>query len=95
MDDPSLAGFVWWWIAVVAMFVVVIPLVLYLIQRILAHISEIGGYADDVLDHGVAVTRNLEPVPALLETRDSVRSASDGLGSYVDSVNLLLRKGTP
>jgi hypothetical protein len=83
-------GVVLWWIGVAALFLVVIPVVLVLAQRVITHISEIKGYADDVLAHGVAVTENLEPVPALLETRDLTKSVSGKFGQYVSTVNRLL-----
>lgn len=79
-----------WWIGVVALFFVVIPLLLYLVQRVLSDLREIKDYAADALTHGVAVTKNLEPVPALLETRDLVKSVRAGLGRYISAVRPML-----
>lgn len=93
MDNLSLSGTIFWWIGVVALFAVVIPLVLLLVQRVLTHLLEIKSYASDVLSHGVAVTENLEPVPALLDTRDLIKSVGAGLGRYVEALNRLLRGG--
>lgn len=90
MEGLPTSGVILWWIGIAALFLVVIPLVLVLAQRVITHIAEIKGYADDVLSHGVAVTENLEPVPALLETRDLVKSSSGKLGQYVSTVNRLL-----
>ncbi len=90
MDGLPTSGTILWWIGIAALFLAVIPLVLVLAQRVITHIIEIKGYADDVLVHGVAVTENLEPVPALLQTRDLVKSASGKLGQYVGTVNRLL-----
>lgn len=94
MDDLPVAGAILWWIGVVALFLVVIPLVLLLVQRVLSHLLEIRHYASDVLTHGVAVTENLAPVSALVETRDLVTSVSNRLSTYVGSVVRLLG-GTP
>ncbi len=90
MEGLPTSGVVLWWIGVAALFLVVTPVVLVLAQRVITHLIEIKGYADDVLAHGVAVTENLEPVPALLETRDLAKSASGKLGQYVATVNRLL-----
>lgn len=92
MDATSGAAAVWWWIGIVALFVVVIPVVLYLAQRVLVRAIEVKRYADDILDHGVQVTRNLEPVSALQETRDLVKQVGAGLTGYVQSVDKLLAK---
>ncbi|MPZ66915.1 MAG: hypothetical protein GEU83_15860 [Pseudonocardiaceae bacterium] len=90
MDGLPTGGAILWWIGVAALFLVVIPLVLTLALRVITHIREIKGYADDALVHGLAVTENLDPVPALLETRDLVKSASGKFGQYVSTVNRLL-----
>lgn len=90
MEALPVGGAIMWWIGVVALFAVVIPLVLLLVQRVLSHLSEIKDYADDVLTQGVAVTENLAPVPALLQTRDLVKSAREKLGQYVTTVGRLL-----
>ncbi|MGH4022209.1 MAG: hypothetical protein ACRDT0_23840 [Pseudonocardiaceae bacterium] len=90
MDGLPVGGAIMWWIGVVALFLVVIPLVLYLVQRVLSDLREIRDYAADVLAHGVEVTKNLEPVPALLETRDLVKSVHGGLERYISSVRSLL-----
>lgn len=90
MDAASGAGAVWWWIGVGALFFVVIPFVLILAQRILQEVSEIRRYADDVLEHGVGITANLEPVPALVETRDLVKRVGGGLATYLKTVERML-----
>lgn len=90
MEGLPTGGVIMWSIGIAALFFVVIPVVLILVQPVITHIKEIQGYADDVLTHGVAVTENLEPVPALLDTRDLVKSASGKLGQYVNTVNRLL-----
>lgn len=90
MDATSGAAAVWWTIGLIALFVVVIPLVAFLAHRLLQHIIEIKRYADDVLVHGVAITANLEPVPALVETRDRVKRVGGGLATYAGYVDRLL-----
>lgn len=80
----------WWSIGIGALLLVVIPLVAFLAHRMLGHIAEIKRYADDVLEHGVGVTKNLAPVPALLDTRELVKNVGAGLGTYAGSVDGML-----
>lgn len=88
--ELSVGAAVLWWIGLAVLFLVVIPLLLVLVVRVLTHLREIRDYAGDVLEHGVGITKNLEPVPALLETRDLVKGAGGGLARYVGAVDRLL-----
>lgn len=90
MDAASGGAAVWWWIGVLALFLVVIPVVLLLVQRVLRDIGEIRDYADDIREHGAGVAANLEPVPALAETRDLVKRVSGRLVEYAATVDRLL-----
>ena len=90
MDATSGAAAVWWSIGIIALVFVVIPLVAFLAHRMLGHIAEIKRYADDVLEHGVGITKNLAPVPALLDTRGLVKNVGAGLGAYAGSVDRML-----
>ncbi|MFP5299305.1 MAG: hypothetical protein ACLGHL_10000 [Actinomycetota bacterium] len=90
MDATSGAAGIWWAIGVIALFLIVIPLVAFLAHRLLQHIIEIKRYADDVLVHGVEITANLAPVPALVETRDRVKRVGGGLSGYAGYVDRLL-----
>ncbi|MFN2489504.1 MAG: hypothetical protein ABR529_07175 [Actinomycetota bacterium] len=92
MDATSGAAAVWWWMGIVVLFAVVIPLVLFLAQGLLSVILEIKAYAADVLEHGVAITGNLDPVPALLDTRDLVKSAGGKLTRYALAVDRILQE---
>jgi hypothetical protein len=91
MDAASGGAAVWWWLGVLALYLLVIPLVLLLVQRVLRHIQEIRGYADDILEHGVGITANLDPVPHLADTRDLVKRVGAGLAGYAAEVDRLLR----
>ncbi len=92
MGVDAASGFasLWWWIAIAVLFLVVIPLVLFLAHRLLRVIMEISRYAGDIQDHGVGITANLAPVPALLDTRDLVKRVGGGLTDYVESVDRML-----
>lgn len=90
MDAASGGSAVWWWIGVLVLFLVVIPLVLLLVQRVLTHLREIDDYASDVLEHGLGITKNLEPVPALGDTRHLVKQVANGLAAYVGAADRML-----
>lgn len=69
---------------------VVIPLVVFLANRLIRDVREVRAYADDVLAHGLGITSNLAPVPALVETTELVRAARDGAARYAGAVGRLL-----
>ncbi len=79
-----------WWIGNAILLFVVVPVVLLLANRVLRPAIEIQRYADDILEHGVRLTENLEPVPAIVETRDLVSSAKGLAVGYVGAVEPLL-----
>lgn len=86
----SVASVVWSIIGLVVLYLVVAPVVVFLAQRLLSRIAEIRRYADDILEHGVGITANLDPVPALLDTRDLVKEAGGGLLRYGAAVEKIL-----
>jgi len=79
-----------WWIANVIALVVVVPLVILLANRIIRAALEINHYADDILVHGVALSGNLDPVPALLDTKDLVATATGNSVRYVTALRPLV-----
>jgi hypothetical protein len=72
-----------WWIANVMGLVVVIPLVVVLANRVIRQALEAARYADDILEHGVLLAGNLDPVPALVDTHEQARRVAAGAGRYV------------
>ncbi len=79
-----------WWVGNVLLLVAVVPAVLLLANRVMRPASEIQRYAGDILEHGVALTKNLEPVPAVAETRDLVSAAKSLAVRYVTAAGPLL-----
>ncbi len=79
-----------WWIANVVALVVVVPLVILLANRIIRAGIEINHYADDILEHGVLLSGNLDPVPALLDTQDLVGVATGNAVRYVTALERLV-----
>lgn len=80
-----------WWIGAIALLVVVLPVVIALLNRVLAAVERIRDAADDVLAGGVALNDGLEPVPALLATTDeTIKEVQVGAVRYAGSVQKLL-----
>lgn len=61
-----------WWVANVILFVVVLPLILTLINRVLTAILEIRRHARSILDDVVTLTGELDDVPEQLVVTDEV-----------------------
>lgn len=80
-----------WWVGAIALLVVVLPVVVFLLNRILAAVERIRDAADDILAEGVALNDGLEPVPGLLATTDeTIREVRVGAVRYAGSVQKLL-----
>jgi hypothetical protein len=80
-----------WWVGALALLVVVLPVVIALLNRILAAVERIRDAADDILTDGGALNDGLEPVPALLATTDeTIKEVQVGAVRYAGSVQKLL-----
>ena len=80
-----------WWIGNVILLVVVLPVVIYLLNRVLAAVERIRGAADNILAGGVALIGELNGLPeALAVTDETVREVSVGAVRYAGSVGKLL-----
>ena len=80
-----------WWIANVILLVAVLPVVIYLLNRVLAALERIRGAAVNVLAGGVALIGELNGLPEALATTDeTVKEVSVGAVRYAGSVAKLL-----
>ncbi|MGH3257985.1 MAG: hypothetical protein ACRDOU_21765 [Streptosporangiaceae bacterium] len=80
-----------WWIGSVILLVVVLPVVIYLLNRVLAAVERIRGATDDILAGGVALIGELNGLPeALAVTDNTVKEISVGAVRYAGSVAKLL-----
>ncbi len=79
-----------WWIANVVALVVVIPLVILLANRVIRPALEIKRYAENILEHAVLLRDNVEPVPALADTRDLVGRVKGNAAAYVTALERLV-----
>lgn len=81
---------VWWWIGNAILILVVIPVVVVVANRVVRPAVEIEKYAEDILANGIAVTGNLDPIPALVDTRRMVRETLEGVGRYGAALDRIL-----
>ncbi|MFP5219798.1 MAG: hypothetical protein ACLGIG_08685 [Actinomycetes bacterium] len=78
------------WVMSILGLVVVAPVVVALASYVIRPARECARYADDILEHGVGITAALEPVPALLTTRELVAEVTDNAVAYVDALRRLV-----
>jgi hypothetical protein len=80
-----------WWIGDAVLLLVVVPVLVALLNRVLAALERIRGAADDILAGGVALAGELEGVPEGLATTDqTIHDVAVGATRYAGSVGKLL-----
>jgi hypothetical protein len=80
-----------WWIGNVILLVVVLPVVIFLLNRVLAAVERIRAATDNILSGGVALIGELNGLPEALATTDeTVKEVSVGAVRYAGSVAKLL-----
>ena len=80
-----------WWIGNAILLVVVLPVVIFLLNRVLAALERIRAATDDILADGVELVGELSGVPDGLAITDStVKQVSVGAVRYAGSVAKLL-----
>ena len=80
-----------WWVGNAVILLVVVPILVALLNRVLAALERIRGAADDILAGGVALTGELDYVPEMLAVTDTtVRDVATGAVRYAGSVAKLL-----
>jgi hypothetical protein len=80
-----------WWIGNAILLLVVVPVLVALLNRLLAAVERIRRATDDILVGGVELTRELDDVPELLAQTDStVKDVTTGAVRYAGSVAKLL-----
>lgn len=79
-----------WWIGNTVLILVVIPVVILIANRVITPAVEIRKYADDILANGVLVTGNLDPIPALVDTRQMVGDTLAGVARYGAALDNIL-----
>jgi hypothetical protein len=80
-----------WWIGSIVLLVVVLPVVIVLLNRVLAALERIRAASDDILSGGVALIGELDGVPEALATTDrTIKAVAAGAVRYAGPVSKLL-----
>jgi hypothetical protein len=80
-----------WWIGNAILLLVVVPVLVALLNRVLAALERIRRASDEILAGGVALVGELDEVPALLATTDgTIHEVAVGAVRYAGSVGKLL-----
>jgi len=80
-----------WWIGNAVLLVVILPVVIALLNRVLAAMERVRAASDDILSGGVALIGQLDGVPeALAQTDKTVKEVTVGAVRYAGSVAKLL-----
>jgi hypothetical protein len=80
-----------WWIGNAVLLLAVFPIVIALLNRVLAAVERIRGATDEILSGGVALIGQLGGVPDGLATTDTtVEEVATGAVRYAGSVARLL-----
>ncbi len=80
-----------WWIGNLVLLLVVVPVLVALLNRVLAALERIRKASDEILDGGVALIGEVDAVPELLEVTDrTINDVSVGAVRYAGSVGKLL-----
>jgi len=78
------------WIMAAVGLLIVAPVVVILASRVIRPALESARYADDILVHGVGLSENVAPVPALVSTRELVGEVTANAVAYVTALRRLV-----
>lgn len=78
------------WVMTAIGLLVVAPLVVALASYVIRPALECARYADDILEHGVGITAAVEPVPALVSTRELTGEVTENAVAYVTALRRLV-----
>ena len=80
-----------WWIGNLLLLLVVVPVLVALLNRVLAALERVRAASDDILTGGVALVGELDGVPeALAQSDETVGAIATGAVRYAGSVGKLL-----
>ena len=78
------------WVASAVGLLVVAPLVIVLATAVIRPALECARYADDILEHGVGITSELDAVPKLVRMKELTGTARQGVSRYGAALQRLL-----
>jgi hypothetical protein len=81
----------WWRLGNAVLIILVLPLLIYLLNRVLAGLERIRHASDQIVASGAELVSELDGVPEALATTDqTIKDVSAGAARYGDSVAKLL-----
>lgn len=78
------------WVMSAVGLLVVAPLVVALASYVIRPALECARYGDDILEHGLGITAAVEPVPALVTTRERTAEVTENAVAYVGALRRLV-----
>jgi hypothetical protein len=79
-----------WWIGDIVLLVVVVPVVVYLLNGVLAEARSIVPSVRRVAAAAAAGSKDLDAAPLLLTTQDQVRKTVENVAAYGGSLDVIL-----
>jgi hypothetical protein len=79
-----------WWIGDIVLLVVVVPVVVYLLHRVLSAARSIVPSVRKIADVAAAGSKDLDAVPLLLTTQDQVQRTVAVVADYGGSLDVIL-----
>ena len=76
-----------WWIGNAIYLLVVVPILVLILQSVLAPANRIGAYADDIREHGALFGPHLESLRGLERTRDLTRQIGTDVERYARAID--------
>ena len=83
------------WIAAIVLLAVVVPVVVYLLNRVLQAANSIVPSINGIAAVAAAGSKDLDAVPLLLTTEDQIKQTVAGLADYGGSLDVILDDAEP
>ncbi|HEY7469344.1 MAG TPA: hypothetical protein VIC07_07465 [Acidimicrobiia bacterium] len=81
----------WWWIGNIVLLLVVVPVLVFLLNKVLAALERIRKASDEILAGGVNLIGEVDRAPELLAVTDqTIEDVALGAVRYAGSVGKLL-----
>jgi hypothetical protein len=81
----------WWWIGNIVLLLVVVPVLVFLLNKVLAALERIRKASDEILAGGVDLIGEVDRAPELLAVTDqTIEDVALGAVRYAGSVGKLL-----
>ncbi|MEW6154371.1 MAG: hypothetical protein AB1673_10350 [Actinomycetota bacterium] len=83
-----------WWIGNAVLLLVVAPVCVALLTGLLKQVTRLNRLADSTLEHGVALSGQLDGLPKLLRTQQLTTAARGLVGRYGAGVLSMVKSGS-